>query len=48
MALILGNESKGVSKTLLKKSHQNIHIKLKGNVQSLNVSVAAGIFLFKI
>lgn len=48
MALIVGNEQKGVNKTLLKISDQKIYIKMKGTVQSLNVSVAAGIMLFKI
>lgn len=48
MALILGNEQKGVNKTLLKFSDQKVFIDMKGTVQSLNVSVAAGIMLFKI
>ena len=48
MVLIVGNESKGVNKTLLKMSDQNIYIDMKGTVQSLNVSVATGIMLFKI
>ena len=46
--LIVGNESKGVSRSLLKVSDQNIFIKMSGDVQSLNVSVAAGILLFKL
>lgn len=48
MALIVGNEHKGVNKTLLKLSDQKIYINMKGTVQSLNVSVATGIMLFKI
>lgn len=48
IVVILGNESKGVSKTLLKMSDQNIYIPMKGTVQSLNVSVATGIILFEI
>ena len=48
MALIVGNEGKGVSKTLLKISDQKIHINMEGTVQSLNVSVATGILLFSI
>ena len=48
MALVVGNEEKGVSNTILKHSDQNVYINMKGTVQSLNVSVAAGIFLFKI
>lgn len=48
LALIMGNEQKGVNKTLLKLSDQKVYINMKGTVQSLNVSVAAGIMLFKI
>lgn len=46
--LIVGNEGKGVSKAILKHSDQNVYIDMKGTVQSLNVSVATGIALFKI
>ena len=46
--LIVGNEHKGVSRSLLKVSDQNVFINMKGNVQSLNVSVATGILLFKL
>lgn len=45
--LIVGNEHKGVTRSLLKLSDQNIYIPMKGTVQSLNVSVATGILLFK-
>ena len=48
MALIVGNEGKGVSRPLLKMSDQNVFIKMNGTVQSLNVSVATGVALFKI
>ena len=46
--LVVGNEGKGVSKSILKHSDQNIYINMKGTIQSLNVSVATGIALFKI
>ncbi|UVD81463.1 23S rRNA (guanosine(2251)-2'-O)-methyltransferase RlmB [Mycoplasma iguanae] len=48
LALVLGSEKNGVSKSILKMSDQDVYIPLKGTVQSLNVSVAAGIILFKI
>lgn len=48
LALIVGNEGKGVSKSLLNQSDQNIFIPMNGTVQSLNVSVATGIILFEI
>lgn len=47
MLIILGNEVGGVSKSLLKLSDQIAEIPLKGKKESLNVSVAAGIFLFR-
>ncbi|MGL6125054.1 MAG: 23S rRNA (guanosine(2251)-2'-O)-methyltransferase RlmB [Metamycoplasmataceae bacterium] len=46
LVLIVGNEGRGVSKSLLKESDQNIFLKMDGTVQSLNVSVATGIILF--
>ena len=48
IAMVVGNEEKGVSNTVLKHSDGNVFIKMEGTVQSLNVSVAAGIILFKI
>lgn len=46
VALVIGNEAKGVSKTIINHSDQLIYIPMKGTVQSLNVSVATGIVLF--
>ena len=46
LAVIVGNEGKGISKSLLKEADQHIFIKMDGTVQSLNVSVATGIILF--
>ncbi|MBR2022081.1 MAG: 23S rRNA (guanosine(2251)-2'-O)-methyltransferase RlmB [Mycoplasmataceae bacterium] len=48
LVLVVGNESKGISKTLIKESDELIYIPIKGTVQSLNVSVATGIMLFEI
>lgn len=48
MALILGNEVKGVSKTVLKKCDAIIEIPMVGKKESLNVSIAAGIALYEI
>ncbi len=44
--LILGNEEKGVSPLLLKKSHEVISIPQKEKSASLNVSQAAAILLY--
>lgn len=45
VAIIVGNESKGVSELVSKNSDVNIYIPMEGHVQSLNVSVATGIVL---
>ena len=45
--VILGNEIGGISKSLLKKADVIAEIHLKGQKESLNVSVAAGIILFQ-
>ncbi len=46
LALILGNEDKGVSPLLAKEADWRIKIPTDPRVESLNVSVAAGILLF--
>lgn len=48
VALILGNEVRGISKMLLKKCDKIIQIPIYGKKESLNVSVAAGIALFEL
>lgn len=48
IALILGNEVDGVSKTLLKYADAVIDIPMRGHKESLNVSVAAGIALYEL
>ncbi|WGI36869.1 23S rRNA (guanosine(2251)-2'-O)-methyltransferase RlmB [Mesomycoplasma lagogenitalium] len=48
LAVVLGSESKGISKSVENLCDENFYIKMQGTVQSLNVSVAAGIILFKI
>ena len=46
--IILGNEPKGISKSILNKVDVIAEIPMKGKKESLNVSVATGIFLFRI
>jgi 23S rRNA (guanosine2251-2'-O)-methyltransferase len=46
LALILGNEVRGISKQILKKCEAVVEIPMRGKKESLNVSVAAGIALF--
>ncbi len=43
LALVVGNEVKGVSKKVLKQSDVIIHLPMKGRKESLNVSVAFGV-----
>ena len=45
--LIIGNEGKGISKIVEEKCDEIISIPMKGEVNSLNASVAAGILIFK-
>jgi 23S rRNA (guanosine2251-2'-O)-methyltransferase len=46
IALIFGNEVKGLPKAILKKCDQILEIPMQGKKESLNVAVAAGIVLF--
>jgi 23S rRNA (guanosine2251-2'-O)-methyltransferase len=48
VALVMGNEQKGLGKTTLKSCHEIVSIPLQGPVESLNVSVAAGAVLSEI
>ena len=46
--VILGSEGKGISSPVLKKCDETFKIPLQGNIESLNVSVAAGIIMYEI
>ena len=48
LALIVGNEVKGVSKKILKKSNKIIFLPMSGQKESLNVSVAFGVAGYEI
>ena len=43
LALIIGNEIKGISSGLIKRADKIIHLPMQGEKESLNVSVAFGI-----
>tara|TARA_R110002072_G_scaffold66499_2_gene163931 strand:+ start:21740 stop:22477 length:738 start_codon:yes stop_codon:yes gene_type:complete len=47
MALILGSEGKGVSKSVLSLTDESASLPLLGTINSLNVSVACGAFLYE-
>lgn len=46
-ALIMGNEGEGVSKSLLKMSDHQARLPMLGKTESLNVSVACGLFMYE-
>ncbi len=46
--LILGSEGKGINKSTLKVIDKKVSIPMKGEIKSLNVSVACGISLYHI
>ncbi len=48
IAIILGNEVRGISKSVLENSDAVVEIPMHGKKESLNVSVAAGITLYAI
>lgn len=48
LALIMGNEQKGIRRLTSEKCDHLINIPMEGKMQSLNVSVATGILLFEI
>lgn len=48
LALIVGNEEKGMRRLTAENCDILINIPMKGKIQSLNVSVAAGVILFEI
>lgn len=48
MAIILGSEEDGVSGEYLRRCDEVLQIPMRGSIESLNVSVAAGILLFEV
>ena len=45
-ALVMGNEGQGISQAMADQADQLVHINMKGQAESLNVSIAAGILMF--
>ncbi|MGC9048960.1 MAG: RNA methyltransferase [Patescibacteria group bacterium] len=48
LALIIGNEKRGVSRSLLKRADKIIELPMFGQKESLNVAIAAGIAVYEI
>lgn len=46
VALVMGNEARGVRPELLERTEKKICIPMPGKAESLNVAIATGIFLF--
>lgn len=45
--IVMGSEDTGISKEVLKMCDEHVAIPIKGSVESLNVSVAAGVILYE-
>ncbi len=48
VCLIFGSEEKGISPSVLKNTEAKINIPMKGKIESLNVSVSAGIVISEV
>lgn len=48
IAVVIGNEGKGISRLVRTKCDWTVSLPMKGNVSSLNASVACGILLYEI
>ncbi|MFO7887204.1 MAG: RNA methyltransferase [Eubacteriales bacterium] len=48
IALVIGNEGSGVSEKILCESDDFVGIKMKGDIESLNAGIAAGILIYEI
>ena len=47
VAMVMGSENKGINKSVLKISDEIVKLPMYGKIESLNVSVACGIFLYE-
>ena len=47
VALVIGSEGEGISRLVLERCDFKVKIPMKGNVNSLNASVAAALFMFE-
>ena len=48
IAIIMGSEQKGINKSVIKLSDESVKLPMYGKIESLNVSVACGIFLYEV
>src|SRR6056297_672963 len=48
LSLIIGNEAKGIRNELLDLANQKVKIPIRGDIESLNAAVAAGLIMYEI
>ena len=48
LMIIMGSEKSGVSQDILRLCDNNLSIPIKGEIESLNVSVAAGVLMYEV
>ena len=48
VALVMGSEHKGINKSVINISDHVVKLPMYGKIESLNVSVACGIFLYEV
>ena len=48
VALVIGNEGKGISRLVREKCDEIVSLPMKGKIKSLNASVAAGVLMYEI
>lgn len=48
VAIVMGNEEKGIYEENLKLCDEQVRIPMVGTIESLNVSVAAGVFVYEV
>lgn len=48
LVVVVGNESKGLGRLLIRECDQLVSLPMRGRLDSLNLSVAAGIFLYEL
>ena len=48
LCLVLGSEGKGIRRLVKEKCDYLVHLPMLGNIESLNVSVAAGVLLYEV
>lgn len=48
IALVIGNEGKGISRLVKEKCDWTVHLPMKGSIPSLNASVATGLLMYEI